>query len=239
VVVLAGWSFGGLVAYEIAKQLQASGGPKVTQLVLIDWVEPGMAAAGGHNSELGAVGALVRSVELASGSKLPSAVLDAAVQRIASMPLDAKIGEAIALLETNGLLRAVDDSTRAELGESVKSFEHAIGSLMRHQGQTSLADVSSFAATGVAVLALSSSAFGLHQMARFDWTGAGPQVETAIIDGDHWEILKSVAAVGALAGKMKAFLAKGSNVASSMLSATDTELAQLITTLQVELASRK
>ena len=56
VVVLAGWSFGGLVAYEIARQLSAApSGPRVGSLVLIDWVERGMALAGGHDPQLGAV----------------------------------------------------------------------------------------------------------------------------------------------------------------------------------------
>ena len=238
-VVLAGWSFGGLVAYEIAQQLAAVRGPRVTQLVLIDWVEAGMAHAAGHNSEIGAVGALVRSVELGAGRKLPDAMLDAAVQRIATLPLDTKIAEAIKLLEENDLLRSVDQNTRAELGESVKSFEHAIASMMRHNGQTTAAAVSAFAAKErVRVLALSSSKFGLHQMARFDWSGCGPEVETATIDGDHWELLRG-SAVEALGSRIRTFLTSTKNVAASMLSATDSELAELIASLQTELASRR
>jgi len=239
-VVLAGWSFGGLVAYEIANQLHATGGPRVSQLVLIDWVEREMAVAAGHDPEIGAVGALVRSVELAAGSKLPQAELEDATQRIAALPLVAKATEAIALLEAHGLLRAVDDNTRAELTSSVQDFAHAISCLMQHEGATTAAGVAAFAAQQrCQVLALSSSLFGLHQMARFDWTGADPAVvKTATLEGDHWDVLRKPA-VDVLASKMAAFLAPDTSVASAAAAMPDAELSELIQQLQSTLAARR
>jgi hypothetical protein len=55
-----------------------------------------MAVAAGHDPEIGAVGALVRSVELAAGSKLPQAELEDATQRIAALPLVAKVRSVLA-----------------------------------------------------------------------------------------------------------------------------------------------
>jgi acyl transferase domain-containing protein/thioesterase domain-containing protein/D-arabinose 1-dehydrogenase-like Zn-dependent alcohol dehydrogenase/acyl carrier protein len=245
-VTIAGWSFGGLVAYEIARSLAASagGGPRVGGLVLIDWVERGMAVAAGHDPQIGAVGALVRSVELRVGRKLPAAALDAAVGAVASLPLEGKVAAAISLLEEHGLLSAgTDDATKAELTDSVVGFEHAISCLMAHTGATSAAEVGAWSASSkVKILALSSSAFGLHQMERYSWAAAQQSagaVEVATIEGDHWEVLRKPA-VALLADKMGSFLTVSPAEATAAAASTmaDGELKELISTLQGELQRR-
>jgi hypothetical protein len=216
-------------------------------LVLIDWVERGMAVAAGHDPQIGAVGALVRSVELRVGRKLPAAALDIAVSAVAGLPLEGKVAAAITLLEEHGLLSGgvggTDDATKAELTESVVGFEHAISCLMAHTGPTSAAEVGAWSAQSkVKILALSSSAFGLHQMERFAWTAAqqsAAHVEVATIEGDHWEVLRKPG-VNLLADKISTFLTVSPAEATVAAASTmaDGELKDLISSLQTELQRR-
>eukprot|EP01052_Picozoa_sp_SAG31_P007897 SAG31_NODE_386_length_16407_cov_24.639686_2_plen_2943_part_00 len=228
-IILGGWSFGGLLAYEVCKKLQQKRtGPRVIKLVLIDWVEKGMAKAS-HDPAIGAIGALIRSVELGAAKQISASVLEAAVQKIEPLSLDDKFDHAIQLLESNGLLTVTDKNVKAELWSSVQSFERAISSMLSHHGQTTAADVATF--TGqhqIDVLALSSSDFGLFKMERFDWSGASSakHVRTAVINGDHWQILRKPA-VSKLGKCIRPFIEEGAGAAillSSMQAMNETEL---------------
>lgn len=241
-IVIGGWSFGGLLAFEICKKLQKQrSGPRVVKLVLIDWVEKGMAMAD-HDPAIGAIGALIRSVELGAGKKLSAAVLDAAVAQIKDYSFEDKFDHAFKLLETNGLLSSTDAAVKAELLSSVRSFEQAISAMLRHGGQTQAADVAAFAGQqNIGVLALSSSNFGLFKMERFDWSAASAadNVRVDTIDGDHWEILRKPA-VGKLGTSVKIFLKEGAELPllSTVDSMDEKQLKAVLAAVQRELARK-
>jgi thioesterase domain-containing protein/acyl carrier protein len=211
-VVLAGWSFGGLVAFEMARQLRADAASsmKLARLVLIDLVEPGMALPT-YAAESAAVGAIVRSTELLAGAQLPAEVVDAGTAQMASLALADKVKFAVGLLKDHGVLLpngphaalATPDGVE-ELTATAKSFAQSIGGLLAYapSGAPSvLESLRSWSNDGLPVLAFRPTAekFRLEGMTEFDWGTSG--VEVVELPGDHWELLKPPC-VQALANRM-------------------------------------
>ena len=105
-VSVGGWSFGGLVAFELARELRARK-RTVSRLVLIDWVVSDMAEPD-YDPDLAAVGALVRSVEASAGKQLPASearqISDAFDRE--GLSLEAMLDRACALLSKHGIIIA-------------------------------------------------------------------------------------------------------------------------------------
>jgi len=200
-IVLAGWSFGGLVAYEMARQLRAdaSAPVKLAQLILVDLVEPDMALPT-YAAESAAVGAIVRSTELLAGAQLPADVVAAGMLQMAPLPLDDKIKFAVGLLTEHGVLKKDGPHAAltsadgiAELKATAKSFAQSIGGLLSYApagASTVLAGLQSWSKQGLPVLAFRPTAenFRLEGMKPFDWASSGAMVVD--VAGDHWELLK-------------------------------------------------
>jgi thioesterase domain-containing protein len=181
-VQVGGWSFGGCVAYEIVLQL-ISRGRQVDRLVLIDWVEKGMATAS-YDPQHAAFGALVRSVELMSDKKLPE--MDAAeLKAFMALDFNGKFDLIVNQLVEGGMLPKEVD--RNDLNSVVKGFEHAIAALLRHDAPP----MESF--SGADVLSVRAAKFGFPDMIEFDWekvAAANSKVTSREINCDHWEILR-------------------------------------------------
>ena len=201
-IVLAGWSFGGLVAYEMARQLRANATSslKLVKLVLIDLVEPSMALPS-YAAESAAVGAIVRSTELLAGAQLPADVVAAGTAQMASLALSDKVKYAVGLLTDHGVLAADGPHAAlatpggvAELTATAKSFAQSIGGLLDYasSGAPSVLDsLRSWTDDGLPVLAFRQTAdkFRLDGMQEFDWGTSGAEVVE--LPGDHWELLKA------------------------------------------------
>lgn len=197
---VGGWSFGGCVAYEIVLQL-ISRGRQVSRLVLIDWVEKGMATAS-YDPQTAAFGALVRSVELMSGKELGEKFDADAMKAFNTLSFDGKFDKIVNQLIDGGMLPQEVD--REDLASVVKGFEHAIAALLRHEAPP----MEQF--TGAEVLSVRATKFGFPDMTEFDWAkvaAANPKVTSREIDCDHWEILRKPC-VEKLGGFMGDFLGK-------------------------------
>jgi len=181
-IQVGGWSFGGCVAYEIVLQL-ISRGRTVSRLVLIDWVEKGMATAS-YDPQHAAFGALVRSVELMSDKKLPE--MDAAaLKAFIALDFNGKFDLIVNQLIDGGMLPKEVD--RDDLSSVVRGFEHAISALLRHDAPP----IEKF--SGAEVLSVRATKFGFPDMTEFDWSkvaAANAKVTSHEIDCDHWEILR-------------------------------------------------
>jgi thioesterase domain-containing protein/acyl carrier protein len=198
-VQVGGWSFGGCVAYEIVQQLIARG-RNVSRLVLIDWVEKGMAGAA-YDPQHAAFGALVRSVELMAGTKLP--VMDAAATTaFRALDFDGKFDTIVNQLVAGGMLPSSVD--RDDLASVIRGFEHAIAALLRHDAPP----MAGF--TGCDVLSVRATKFGFPDMTEYDWAAVAAKndrVTSHSIDCDHWEILRKPC-VESLGGFVGDFLGK-------------------------------
>jgi thioesterase domain-containing protein/acyl carrier protein len=183
-LVLGGWSFGGFVAYEMARQLVAAG-RVIESLVLLDWVEPGMVTPS-FDVHVSALGALVRSLELGAGR--PLGEVDVAdVDIDASASLEAKFEAITAVLISRGLLRR--DVDTAELLDIVRDFSHAIGTLATSELGPGVQKL------GVPIVALSASRFGFPGMQPFVWDmdRRAPPLALRVVDTDHWSLLRDPA----------------------------------------------
>ena len=191
---LGGWSFGGCVATEVARQLRSVHRRTVRRLVLVDWVEQSMAEAD-YDTQISAVGALVRSVELMTGKTMP----DVDMAAFGSLALEAKIDRALQLMVQHGMLPAraaeAGSAQHTELGGVVRSFEHSIRSLLAHRMPPIEQIVTDAAAEGTRVVAVRADRFGFPGMHPFDWdaaaSGANGCIELHTIDCDHWAILRA------------------------------------------------
>lgn len=236
---LGGWSFGGLVAFELVSQLLARK-RKVVALVLLDWVVSDMAQVG-YTPQLAAIGALVRSVEASSSKALPADELAAVSARFAEegfeSSLEHMLGPACALLVKHDLLTPEQGQPSSML-PIVQEFVVSIQALLDH----GTPDVTTLTQAKVPILAMSSGLFGLDRMERFKWKAhmpktpsknnrggkgkkgkggrggkkASPRPEAQMIrhfvikGADHWQMLRAPA-VQSLAKELQRFLASQSS----------------------------
>ena len=160
----------------------------------MDWVEQSMAEAD-YDTQISAVGALVRSVELMTGKTMP----DVDMAAFGSLALEAKIDRALQLMVQHGMLPAraaeAGSAQHTELGGVVRSFEHSIRSLLAHRMPPIEQIVTDAAAEGTRVVAVRADRFGFPGMHPFDWdaaaSGANGCIELHTIDCDHWAILRA------------------------------------------------
>merc|ERR1712146_826523 len=188
-VVLAGWSFGGLVAFEMARQLRVdTASPvKLERLVLIDLVEPSMALPT-YAAESAAVGAIVRSTELLAGIQLPADVVAAGTAQMTSLTLTDKVKFVVGLLTEHGVLAAGGPHAAlatpdgvAVLTATAKSFAQSISGLLAYApaGAPNVVEsLRSWTADGLPVLAFRPTAdkFRLEGMQEFPWASSGADV---------------------------------------------------------------
>lgn len=207
-VALAGWSFGGLVAFEMARQLRsaAKDGPPnspgspgsltLERLVLIDMVEPGMALPS-YEAEAAAVGAIVRSTELLAGAELPAAAAAEGSAALAGLPLDQKVTYAVELMQKHGVIQAGGPAAALasaagleELTATAHSFARSIRALLAYApagAPTISHTLADLAANGCPVLSFVAKDFRLEGMQPFSFPA---NVSVVSVDGDHWQLLQ-------------------------------------------------
>jgi myxalamid-type polyketide synthase MxaB len=211
-IALGGFSFGGAVAYEVSVQLKESG-RDVTHLALMDWVEKSMAEGQDIDVEIMALGALVRSLELLKGKKVP----DQDEVALAKLDWKGKFAYTMKLIKDNGLVPAsIPDK---EFLQSSQDFVLALDALLEYTpSPTVLNDTTN-------TIAFRAKQGGLHNMTNYDWESVMSVRTTGLavleIDTSHWGLLKGAEA--ALVGTAIAtFLTDGvvaSNVTAKKSSA--------------------
>jgi acyl transferase domain-containing protein/NADPH:quinone reductase-like Zn-dependent oxidoreductase/thioesterase domain-containing protein/acyl carrier protein len=182
-VALLGYSFGGGVAYEMTRQLRAAG-RDVAHLFLVDWVDRSMSADGSEDTdiEVGALGALVRSVELLKKTKLAAVDMDA----LRAMPFDAKFDFVMEKLYDSGMVpRSVPSR---DFRASAMQFITALKCLHAYEHGASINTCP------VPTQAFRAMQLGLYKMNLYDWekvqTSRSTTLAVTDVECDHWEILK-------------------------------------------------
>jgi thioesterase domain-containing protein len=203
-IALGGFSFGGAVAYEVCAQLKASG-REVAHLALMDWVEKTMADGQDIDIEIMALGALVRSLELLKGKKVPEQDEEA----LAKMDFAAKFEFTMKLIKDNGLVPA--SIPNKEFLASTQSFVQALNALLEYTAPTVANDSTN-------TIAFRAKQGGLHKMVNYDWEQVLATRTTGLavleIDTSHWGLLKGAEA--AQVGTALATFLTGGVVASNV-----------------------
>jgi thioesterase domain-containing protein len=183
---LAGWSFGGLVAFEMARQFAAAGQP-AERLVLFDTYPPRAGERDERADEDTLLGRF--AADLARSWGRDAADLEAKFQ---ALPTEAKRRFLFRELQREGLVASSDREFEGMLERFTRHADAADGYL-RHEIAQSI-DLF-VAADGEEVQTLSQEWAG--------WTRSG--VRTHIVDGNHYSMLRRPL-VGALATRLTSCL---------------------------------
>jgi amino acid adenylation domain-containing protein len=173
---LGGWSMGGVVAFEMARQLSTRG-EEVEQLAVLDVFAPGRGFVGGsgHSVDEGTLRAwFARDLVGLLGKPLPA--------QMADLPADAPLPEAFARAQELGLLPAGLDFTA--VARRFEVFRTNLRLIERYAGHSYPGRVQLFRAT--------SSHFEDPADSTLGWAAlAAGGVRLQQLPGNHWEIMRS------------------------------------------------
>ncbi len=187
--LLGGWSLGGLVAFEMARQLVATGA-EVGPLVLID-ASPVGTGTGQEVAEVEAMVAWAADLSASSGTPL---TVDPA--EIVDLDREARVEHLIGRLRTTGVLAGAEaeDLARRALGVFIANVE----AFHRYQAGRYEGRIALFWGRG-----------GSFQRDAAPWRALGAEVVEHWHDGDHYTLLQEPT-VRALARQLDAVLGRSS-----------------------------
>jgi amino acid adenylation domain-containing protein len=186
---LGGWSMGGLVAFEIARQLKAEG-QETELLALIDTLPPETATAPARGEEL--VAAFAQDMARLLGSDV-----GISAEELRSLPEPEKLAHVVRLGHTAGLLPA--DLGLAQIEPLFATFAANLQASRAYAPEPY---------TGRLTLWVSEATAASHAAALDAWTRlASAGLDRTLLPGDHYSLLRRPA-VERLAGELTARLVR-------------------------------
>eukprot|EP01012_Entosiphon_sulcatum_P048617 TRINITY_DN6711_c0_g2_i1.p1 TRINITY_DN6711_c0_g2~~TRINITY_DN6711_c0_g2_i1.p1 ORF type:complete len:1701 (+),score=265.73 TRINITY_DN6711_c0_g2_i1:423-5105(+) len=179
-VAIVGWSYGGVVAYEIV-QLLVAARRTVKCLTLLDWME-GSKFSPTYDPELAALGAMVKSVEATTGQDSGLSLAEVPTE-FTSWSFTDKCSWLLDTLQARSFLSATAD--RSQYVRQLRSFRSAVSSLRDYRARAFPISVSTLAFECTAQL---------QDVNPFDWQrfDGNLDLQTTVLDQcNHWQFLRS------------------------------------------------
>eukprot|EP01006_Ploeotia_vitrea_P051522 TRINITY_DN67571_c6_g1_i2.p1 TRINITY_DN67571_c6_g1~~TRINITY_DN67571_c6_g1_i2.p1 ORF type:complete len:473 (+),score=65.16 TRINITY_DN67571_c6_g1_i2:86-1420(+) len=184
-ISLVGWSYGGVVAHEVGKQIQKLGEGKkynFKAIALIDWMESARFTEK-FNVSVAALGSLVRSIEVMSDNyNLHSELSGMLPADFYQWEFDGQARWVIDEMASRGLF---DNEQKSVLLEKVGAFQEAVESLQHYRAEP-FPDPKS-----PTVLAFPCSLEGLDDVDPFNWSTFQPAAQVTTLQCSHWACLKN------------------------------------------------